>query len=91
MVGQPAQPFVQLSESDVKPGKLTFNWNPPVVNCSALHYIVNSTGCGNCTYGFRTSSPSITCSVHTTFVDLLLEVLFAVITAALSVIKLMFY
>ena len=61
MIDPPAPPFVW---SDVKPGELTFRWNPPTVNCSALHYIVNSTGCGNCTDGFRTTSTSITCSVH---------------------------
>ena len=69
MIDQPARPFVQLSESDVKPGKLTFNWNPPIANCSALYYIVNSTGCGNCTNGLRTSSTSITCSVSATAVE----------------------
>ena len=60
-IDPPSPPIVQLV--DIKPGELTFSWNPLIVNCSALHYVIISTGCGNCTDGLMTFSTSVTCSV----------------------------
>jgi hypothetical protein len=65
----PSPPIVQLV--DIKPGVLTFSWNPPIVNCPALHYVINSTGCGNCTEsdGFMAFSTEVTCSIATAATD----------------------
>ena len=45
---------------DVRPGLLSFTWNPVTQDCSALHYDIQ-TNCGNCANS--THSPSINCSL----------------------------
>ena len=57
----PSRPTVKLL--GIKPGQLIFGWNSPIANCPELHYVMNCTGCGNCTDGLMIFSTSVTCSV----------------------------
>ena len=48
--------------SEVNRNQLTFSWSSASQNCSALHYNINATNCGECSE--TTTSNNVTCNYN---------------------------